>query len=239
MPDGLRAAASGLDAQQARLDALANDIANVNTPGYRSQRIAFRDLAYDAVGGVELGTGAAATSVGRSDVAGSIVASDNPLDLAIDGSGYFQVKLADGRLALTRVGSLQVDASGGLVTTDGNQLVPPVTVPKGTSPASISIAQDGTVTAGGKKVGTIELVDVTAPGNLEPLGSSLSLPTTASGAPAATKAGRVLQGHIESSDVDLASTMVGLMDAQKAFDLASRAVKTQDELLEIANGIRR
>jgi flagellar basal-body rod protein FlgG len=239
MPDGLRAAASGLEAQQMRLDALANDIANVNTPGYRHERIAFRDLAYDDVSGTAVGTGVAAGSAGRSEVAGTIVESENPLDLAIEGPGYFQVKLADGRVALTRVGSLRLDAKGALVTDGGQQLVPPLTVPTGTGADAITIEADGTVTAAGKKVGSIQLVSVTAPGNLEALGDDLYLPTSASGAPAAEKSGRLLQGHLESSNVDIASAVVDLMEAQKAFDLASRAVKTQDELLDIANGIRR
>jgi flagellar basal-body rod protein FlgG len=239
MSDGLHAAASGLAAQQARMDSLANDIANVNTPGYRKGRIAFRDLAYGGVPGAEIGSGVAVGSAGRSQVAAALVESDNPLDLAIEGAGYLQVKLADGRVALTRAGGLRVDAQGALVTTGGQPLVPPVTLPPGTKPEGVVVAADGTVAVAGKKLGKIDVVDVTAPGNLQPLGGGLYLPTAASGAPATAKGAHLRQGFVESSDVDLGSAMVDMIDAQRAFELASRMVKTQDELLEIANGIRR
>jgi flagellar basal-body rod protein FlgG len=234
MGDGLQSAASGLEAQQYRMDSLANDIANVNTPGYRRDRVAFRDLAYD--GGV--GSGAAADSAGRSQIAGALQQTGQPLDLAIDGSGYLQVKTADGRTALTRVGSLHIDANGSLVTGDGLQLVPPVTLPKGATEDSVAIAADGTVTVHGQKAGQIGLVDVTAESNLQPLGEGLYLPTTASGAPTAAKGAQLRQGYLEASDVDIATAMVDMIEAQRAFAMASQAVKTQDQLLEIANGLR-
>lgn len=238
MGDGLQIAASGLEAEQYRMDSIANDIANVNTVGYRRDRVSFRDLAYDGVPGDEVGTGTAAGTAGRSQVAGAFQQTGQPLDIAIDGPGYLQVKTADGRVALTRAGTLKVDANGSLVTSDGLQLVPPVTLPKGATESSVSIAADGTVTAGGQKAGQITVVDVTAASNLQPIGDSLYLPTTASGAPVAAKGAQLRQGYLEASDVDIATAMVEMVEAQRAFSLASQAVKTQDQLLEIANGLR-
>src|SRR5207253_7679984 len=133
MPDGLHSIASALGAQQVRMDALANDIANSSTPGYKSQRVAFRDLEYQN----GLGEGTAAAPIGLSYEAGPVQPSDNPLALAIDGPGFFQVKLADGRTALTRSGDFRLDAGGALVGPGGERLQPPVTVPPLTQPQDI------------------------------------------------------------------------------------------------------
>ena len=228
--DGLRAAASGLAAQQARMDAIANDIANVSTPGYKKERLAFRDLVDRS--------GAAASDAGRSFLEGPQIESDNPLALAIEGPGFFQVKLADGRVALTRAGDFRADAAGDVVTSGGERLVPPITLPKGTRPSDVVIAADGTVTAAGKKLGQIALVDVPVRAGLQAVGGGLYLATTASGAAAAVKS-QVRQGVLEGSNVDLGEAMVDMIDAQRSFQLASRALKTQDDLAEIANGIRR
>jgi flagellar basal-body rod protein FlgG len=229
--DGLRAAASGLATQQARMDAIANDIANVSTPGYKKERLAFRDLVDRS--------GAAASDAGRSFLTGPQIASDNPLALAIDGPGFFQVKLADGRVALTRAGDFRADAGGDVVTSGGERLVPPITLPKGTELGDVTIAADGTVTAGGKKLGQIALVDVPVRSELQSIGGGLYLATTASGAADAIKDPQVRQGVLEGSNVDLGDAMVDLIDAQRSFQLASKALKTQDDLAEIANGIRR
>lgn len=233
---GIDAAAAGMAAQQAWMDALANDIANVNTPGYRRARMAFRDLAYGADGS---GAGAAATPAGRSSVQGAFQPSDDPLSLAIEGPGFFQVRRADGGVALTRAGAFQVDGNGELVTAGGERLVPPIRLPKGASPADVSIAADGSVRVKGNPAGTITLVDVPAPDALQPVGGGLFAPTQASGQPARSRSGLVRQGVVEASDVDLADAMVDLMQAQRAFQLAGKAVQVQDQLREIANGIRR
>src|SRR5438034_10552000 len=229
--DGLRAAASGLAAQQARMDAIANDIANVSTPGYKKERLAFRDLVDRS--------GAAATGAGRSFVAGPQIASDNPLALAVEGPGFFQVKLADGRVALTRAGDFRIDAGGDVVTAGGERLVPPITLPKGTELGDVTIAADGTLTAGGKKLGQIVLADVPVRAELQSVGGGLYLATTASGAAGAVKDPQIRQGVLEGSNVALGDAMVDLIDAQRSFQLASKALKTQDDLAEIANGIRR
>jgi flagellar basal-body rod protein FlgG len=235
MADGLHAAASGLAAQQVRMDAIANDIANVNTAGYQKQRVVFHDLVYDA-GGV--GSGTVAEAVGRSWQPGTPMPSQNPLAVTIDGPGFFQVKLADGRVALTRAGDFQVDAQGRVTTARGELLQPPITLPKGTDPSRVTIAPDGTVTAGTTKLGQIALVDVPARAGLQALGGDLYVATTASGAPAQVKGSTLQQGVLESSNVDLAAAMTELIDAQRAFTRASTVVHTQDELLDIANQIR-
>ena len=238
MADGLYAAAAGLAAQQTRLDVLANDLANVNTTGYKRARVGFRDLLYTEQRGVAVGAGVAPVDAGRSFAQGALVESSSPLSLAIEGPGFFQVRLADGSTALTRDGLFGLDAQGGLVAAGGQRLVPPVTVPKGTTPGDVHIAADGTVTVAQKKVGQIDIVDVPAPEALAPAGGNMFSPTRASGA-AARANGAIRQGVIEGSNVDLAEAMTGTLEAQRAFELASRAVKMQDQLLEIANGIRR
>ena len=235
MPEGIYSAAAGMSAQQARMDVLANDIANVNTNGYKQTRLGFRDLVYSAEQGQPVGAGSATIDLGRTSAEGSLTQTGDPLSVAIVGPGYIQVRRADGSIGLTRNGQLGLDAQGGIVTATGERLSPPLTVPKGTAPSAISIGQDGTVTANGTKVGQIQIVNVPAPGSLASVGDNLFAPTAASGAPAAEKTATVQQGALETSNVDLASAMVGMIDAQRGYELASRAIKTQDELLDGAN----
>ena len=235
MSEGLAAAASALSAQQTRMEALANDVANANTPGYAKERLAFRDLTYS----YGVGAGTATTDAGPSFQPGPIQASDSPLALAIDGPGFFQVRLGDGRIALTRGGDFRVDAGGALVLADGSRLEPPVTVPAGTDPGDVKISTDGAITAGGKQLGKIVLADVPARASLQRLGDGLYLPTTASGAPVAARGAKLQQGSLEGSNVDPGDTMLDMLDAQRAYELASRAIRMQDELMQIANEIRR
>src|SRR5262245_18812963 len=231
MPDGLRAAAAGLAAQQARLDAIANDIANVNTAGYKHTRVAFRDL----VGGA----GAAASDAGRSFQAGALMPSDNPLALAITGPGFFQVKLADGRTGLTRTGDFKVDANRDLVTASGLRLEPPIKLPAGADPADVSVAKDGTVSVGATRLGRLEIMDVPARSGLLSAGDGVYVATTASGAAARVPGAEVQQNVLEGSNVEVGTAMVDMMDAQRSFQLASQALKMQDQLLDIANQIKR
>jgi flagellar basal-body rod protein FlgG len=233
-----------MEAQQQRLDALANDIANVNTTGYKSLRVGFRDLLYQQVGrgtaaGVITGGGAAAGPIGRSDAQGALLATERPLDVALGGPGYIRVRDADGRIALTRDGSLAVDAGGRLRTSAGQLLEPPVQLPRGVDPGEVRIAPDGTVSAEGRRFGRISVVTVPNPDGLAAAGNSLYLPTEASGALAAAPGTRIEQGVLEGSNVDLAEAMVEMTNAQRGFALASRAVQTQDEVLGVANGVKR
>jgi flagellar basal-body rod protein FlgG len=238
--NGIYAAAAGMAAQQVRLDVIANSLANAGTFGYKSERIGFRDLLYGAEGGVAVGSGSAAVDAGRSDAQGTLGTSDNPLSLAISGPGYFQVKRADGTLALTRNGAFQLDAKGSLVTASGEQLVPPIRLPAGTQPHDVTIATDGTVSLAGKTVGSIRLFTVPAPGALLSVGNSSFASTRASGAATrAPAASKVMQSQEEESNVDIASAMTDMLDAQQTYTLVSRALQTQDQLAQIANGLKR
>lgn len=231
MPDGLRAAAAGLAAQQARLDAIANDVANVGTTGYKGTRVAFRDL----VGGA----GAAATDAGRSFRPGPLVASDNPLSVAITGSGFFQVRLPDGRTGLTRAGDFRLDANRDLVTASGQRLQPPIKLPAGVEPDDVRIDRDGNVTAGATRVGKLEVVDVPAHSGLLSVGDGVYVATAASGGATRVDSPELAQNALEGSNVDVGTAMVDMIDAQRSFQLASQALKMQDELKNIANQLKR
>jgi len=246
MLEGLYSAAAGMAAQQQRIDGVSNDLANASTTGYKHVRVGFRDLLYNAQGGgagrtVLAGAGAAAGFIGRSQEQGALQTTDQPLDVAIQGPGYFQVKRPDGSLALTRDGSLRLDSQGRLTTSAGDILQPEITVPRGTSADQLSIAGDGTVRAGtGRALGRIELVTVRAPDGLQPLGGNLFAAGAASGTPTAAGADSTLrQGTLEGSNVDVGDAMVDMIDAQRSFQLASKAIQMQDQMLEIANQVKR
>jgi len=235
---GIYSAAAGMAAQQARLDAIANDIANASTTGYKQVRTGFRDLVSAQGRGAPAGSGAAAVDLGRSMRQGTLADVTDPLSLAIEGPGFFQVTMPDGSTGLTRDGSFRLDAQGRLVTASGAPLVPPVTVPGGTAPDEVSIAQDGTVTHAGRTIGRVAVVEVPAPEGLLPVGDNVFAATTASSKAAAARSSQVRQGALEQSNVDMADAMTQMLEAQRSFDLASRVIKMQDQLLEIANGLR-
>jgi flagellar basal-body rod protein FlgG len=240
MLEGLYSAAAGMAAQQQRMDTLANDVADVNTTGYKHTRVAFRDLLYtqDRAGVVSSGAGAAATTIGRGFGQGALRETGNKLDVAIEGDGFLQVRRADGTTALTRDGSLRLDPNGRLTTQRGELLQPAITVPAGTSEADVRIADDGTVSAGNRQLGRIQLVTVRAPQALQSAGDSLFVATAASGPAQALPTGRVVQGALESSNVDMADAMTQMMESQRSFQMASKAVQMQDQILQIANGVK-
>jgi flagellar basal-body rod protein FlgG len=219
-----------MTAQQAWLDALSNDVSNVNTPGYHKLRVGFRELVD--------GAGAAQVDLGRSSEDGTIQDTGQPLDVAIQGSGFLPVKLANGTTALVRGGSLQLDALGQLVTADGFQMVPPIKVAKGVTADQIKIAENGTVSVAGKTIGKLGVVGVPNPDQLQSVGNGAFVTTQGSGAAAPTTASTIQQASLESSDVDLGETMVSMIQAERAYDLSSRALKMQDDLRGIANDIR-
>jgi flagellar basal-body rod protein FlgG len=240
--EGLYSAAAGMAAQQQRIDAVSNDIANVSTTGYKRTRLSFRDLAYAAQStgnDVRAGAGAATAWASRSEAAGSIETTGQPFDVAIVGDGFLQIRRPDGQIGLTRQGALRVDADRRLVTANGDRLQPPVEIPADVEARDVSIAPDGTVTApGGRNLGRITLRDVPAPAGLQDVGGSVSIPTQASGA-ARNAAGTLQQGALERSNVDMAEAMTSLMEAQRSYSMASRALQTQDQLMEIANQVKR
>lgn len=245
MSNGLYSAAAGMAAQQARMDALAGDVANLSTVAYKKQRVSFRELVYVERGlgtegrSVAIGAGAAAVEAGRSFSGGQLYQVDDPLSLAIDGPGFFQVRRADGSQALTRAGNFRLDAQRQLVLPSGERLVPPVTLPADVNASDLSIGADGTVAAGGRNLGKITIVDVPAPAGLASAGDNLYAVTAASGPTRPVQRSSVRQSYLETSNVEVADAMVGLLEAQRAFELASRSIRMQDQLMEIANGLRR
>jgi flagellar basal-body rod protein FlgG len=240
MLEGLYSAAAGMQAQQQRIDSVANDLANVNTNGYKHTRVAFRDLLYvdDASGNVRSGAGAAATTIGRGFTQGAMRETGNPLDVAIEGEGFVRVRRADGTDALTRDGSLRIDPRGRLTTQRGELVQPAITVPAGTDESAVSIAADGTVSASNRPVGRIQLVNVRSPESLDPIGENLYRTTAASGAATNATGARLTQGSVEASNVDVGDSMTEMIDAQRSFQLASRAVQMQDQMLQIANQVK-
>ena len=243
MLEGMYSAAAGMAAQQQRLDALSNDLANANTAGYKRVRVAFRDLLYVRTGagaaqGVASGSGAAAVQLGRGTEQGAMQNTGNKLDIALSGQGFIQVRDRQGQVALTRDGALQREPNGKLVTSTGADTG--VTVPANVTDDQVGIGQDGTVTANNRVVGKLRLVNVRAPEHLQSAGDNLFRPTAQSGAPRAIAGATTLQqGVLEGSNVGMADTMTDLVDAQRAFEFASKAITTQDRLLEIANQVKR
>lgn len=244
MVGALTTAAAGMEAQQNWMDALSNDIANVSTTGYKSQRVGFRDLIYQAPGrgageGAVTGAGSAAEIIGENFEQGSLEQTGRSLDVALTTPGFIRVTTPGGAVALTRDGNLQVGPDGQLRTADGDALDPPVRIPANVDQEKLTIAPDGTVSSGRRQVGKIALVGVTNPNGLQPDGEGTWLPTAASGPLKAAKGARLQQGTLEASNVDLASVMSNLSEAQQGYELAGKAVTTQDEVLAVANGLIR
>jgi flagellar basal-body rod protein FlgG len=244
MLPALYAAAAGMEAQQTHLDALSNDIANVSTTGYKSLRVDFHDLLYQAAGrgggpGVLTGSGAASGIFGRDFEQGALIQTERSLDVALEGPGFIAVRGEGGEEELTRDGNLGVASDGRLRTSTGQLLEPTVRIPEGVDPSEVEIASDGTVSAAGRRLGQISVRTVTSPDGLQPVGENLFRPTAASGAPRAVPGTTVQQGALESSNVDLGAATVEMMDAQRGFQLTSKAIQTQDEVLAVANGVKR
>lgn len=238
MLEGLYSAAAGMEAQQTQLDAISNDIANADTPGYQSEQIGFQDLLYstenDLPSSAIVGSGAAASTVGFGQAQGALQQTGNPLDLAIEGNGYFQVRLPNGTTGLTRNGTFQFNARGQITTSTGMELVPPIAVPKGTRPGAISVGPDGTVSVGTRRLGRLRLVEVPAPDKLLPQGNSTFVATAASGAPRQVRGLTVQQGYLEQSNVDMNVEMTSMMSTQQAYAMASKAIQYEGQLGQIA-----
>jgi len=247
MLEGLRTAAAGMQAQQQKLDAVSNDLANANTDGYKRLRTGFSDLLYERGGrpttsdNAQLGAGSRLVNIGRTFEQGNLRETGDPLNVGLEGEGFIRVKLSDGRQALTRDGDLHVDAMGRLVTNSGGFVQPQITIPTGVTQSQISIAQDGTVLAAGQNVGKIALATVRSPSNLESVGGTNAFVTNArSGNAVAAPAATVIkQGTLEASNTDVASSMTDMIEAQRAYQLTSKAIQTADQMMEIANGVKR
>jgi flagellar basal-body rod protein FlgG len=243
MLQGLYAAASGMEAQQNQLDAVANDLANVDTTGYQGEIIGFQDLLYTQGGNstgtnVATGAGSASAIIGRSDAQGSIQQTGRSLDVAIQGLGYIEVQRPDGTIGLTRNGALQTNAKGQLTNGQGMAVQPPITIPPGTDPSNVTIQGNGDVVVNGKTLGQIKLVDVPAPNGLVADGDSIFSATAASGAIRTATGSTLQQNALEGSNVDMGRAMSQMMTAERSYQMSSNAVQYQDQMLQIANQIK-
>ena len=261
MNPALWVAKTGLDAQQTRMQVVSNNLANVNTTGFKKDRAKFEDLVYQTVRqaggqssqetrlptGLNLGTGVRVVATEKQHTQGNLVQTGNALDIAIQGRGFFQVLMPDGTLGYSRDGSFQMDDQGQLVTSGGYLLDPNITIP--TDATSITIGRDGTVTvtqpgnAAAVQVGNLQLADFVNPAGLQPVGQNLYLETAASGAPQANTpglngTGSVEQGMLESSNVNIAEELVNMIETQRAFETSSKAISTTDSMLQfITNNV--
>ncbi len=240
--EGLYSAAAGMAAQSEQLNAIGNDLANASTSGYQAERVAFSDLLYNPVeeaGTVSsVGAGAGARLIGRSEAQGAIKTTGDPLDLAIEGQGYFQVTLAGGKTALTRNGSFGVDAEGAITDGEGNLLDPPVKIPSGVAESEVKIASDGTVSARGRTLGRIQLVTVASPAHLLAAANGSLEANAASGEAKPATSARLQQGALEESNVDLGREMTLMVTTERAFQMDSTAIQTESQMMLIANQLR-
>lgn len=242
MFDGLYAAAAGMNAQQQQLNNVANNLANISTTGYHAQRTAFTDLLYNQMNeaGTDTtdGAGAAARDIGQVEVEGSLQRTESPLNLAIEGRGFFELQRANGSIVLTRDGAFQLDSKRQIASADGSVLQPPITLPEGVSAQEVKVASNGAVTAEGRALGTISVVDVPAPNALLAAGNGQFTVTQASGAAAPVAGASVIQGALEGSNVDMGSEMATMVDTQRSYQMGSSAVKIEGEMMAIANQLR-
>ena len=244
MLQGLYAAASGMEAQQNQFNAIANDMANLDTPGYQATEVGFQDLLYSGAGSasgspnIATGAGSQSAIVGRSSAQGAIQNTGRSLDIAVSGPGYLQVRRNDGTIGLTRNGNLQVDAQGEVTNQDGNPLVPPLKLPKGTDASSLKIEPNGQVISGSRTIGKISLVNVPAPNQLQPDGNSMFSVTAGSGAIRPATGSTLQQGALEGSNVDVSRDMTAMINAQRSYQMASQAIQYQDQMLQIANQLK-
>ena len=253
--ESLWVAKTGLEAQQTRMTVVSQNLANVNTTGYKRQRAMFEDLLYqnvvqsggmtsqqtEAPTGLNLGTGVRVVATDRQFSQGNIVTTGNQNDVAINGHGFFEILLPDGSQAYTRDGTFQVNADGELVTSSGYTVQPAITVPQGASGVTIGI--DGTVTAippgqsDAVQIGTLQLTNFVNPAGLQPRGENLFAETQSSGppepgTPGLNGLGTLMQGALETSNVNVVEELVSMIETQRAYEMNSRAIETADQMLQ-------
>lgn len=259
----LYSAASGMSAQQLNIDNIAHNLANANTTGFKHRRAQFQDLLYQnllapgtAAGqqtvvpsGLQLGLGVRPVSNEIIFSQGDFIATGNPLDLVVEGQGFFQIRLPSGDLAYTRAGAFHLDRDGNLVTADGDPLEPQITLPR--DALSVTIAADGTVSftqpgqIQAQQGGSIQLALFPNPAGLNSLGRNLLQPTQASGDPilgtpgGLEGLGRLLQGNLEGSNVSVVEEFINMIVSQRAYEASSKAVRAADEMYQQANNIAR
>jgi len=248
-------AKTGLEAQQTNVDVISNNLANVSTNGFKRQRPVFEDLLYQTLrqpgaqstqqtqvpSGLQLGTGVRPVATARIFTTGNLQNTGNPLDLAVNGNGFFQVTLPDGSVSYTRDGAFQLDNQGQVVTSNGYPLQPTITIPP--NAVSITVGSDGTVSvlaAGATaptQVGQIQLANFINPAGLQARGENLFLETAASGTartnvPGTNGLGALNQGFVETSNVNVTEELVNLITAQRAFEINSRSIQSSDQMLQ-------
>ena len=258
MNGALWTAKTGLDAQQTRMQVISNNLANTNTTGFKRDRAVFQDLLYQTVrqpgaqssqdtqlpSGLSTGTGVRVVSTEKLFSQGNLSQTEDPLDLAIQGRGFFEVLTPDGTLAYTRDGSFQMDSQGQMVTATGYALQPGISIPENAS--GITIGQDGTVTAtlagasAPTQLGVIGLTDFINPAGLQSKGGNLYQETASSGAPTQGTAGigglgSLIQGAVETSNVNVVEELVSMIETQRAYEISSKAISTTDGMLQYIN----
>jgi flagellar basal-body rod protein FlgG len=255
MEPALWIAKTGLEAQDQDMAVIANNLANVNTTGYKEGRANFEDLIYQIIKlpgtqstaniqvpvGISMGTGVRLVSVQKSFTQGQIQNTQQPLDIAIEGRGFFNVLMPDGSLAYSRAGNLTTDSTGQLVTQNGYPIQPTITIPAQTT--SITIGSDGTVSVvvapstQSTVLGTLQLSDFINPNGLEPIGQNLYVETSASGAPVTDNPGSsglgiLLQGSLEASNVNVVEQLVDMIQAQRAYEITAKCIQSVDQMLQ-------
>jgi flagellar basal-body rod protein FlgG len=257
----LRTAATGMSAQQMNLDTTANNLANVNTTGFKRTRLDFQDLMYQSMRvagspseerqnptGLQVGLGVRAAATQKIFSQGLFEQTDNPFDVVIEGDGFFQVTMPDGSLAYTRDGAFKRDATGNLVTSEGYLVEPAVVIPA--EATSISIASDGTIAATlpnanePSQLGRFTLARFANPAGLNSFGKNLYQVTAASGQPVVSTpglqgTGTLAQGFLEKSNVSVVEEMVNLITAQRAYEVNAKVIQGADQMLEVASGLTR
>lgn len=255
-------AATGMQAQQLTLDVVANNLANVQTGGFKRSRVDFQDLVYETLqapgtasaqgqeipSGFQVGHGSRAVATQRLFIKGDLQQTGNALDLAIEGEGFFQIQQPNGDLAYTRAGAFKKDSQGRMVTSDGFLLDPEITIPQ--NALNITVGVDGivSVTVAGQtqpqQIGTLQLANFINPAGLLSQGRNLFIPTQASGdattgTPGQDAFGTLLQGFVEGSNVNVVEEMIGLITSQRAYEINSRAIRTADDMMQTANNLVR
>lgn len=258
----LYTSASGMLANQLYVDSISNNLSNVNTTGYKKSKVEFQDLLYQTMvepgsttadgvrlpGSLQVGLGVKTVGNVRSFEQGSLTQTGNPLDMAIEGDGFFVVKTANNGTAYTRDGSFKVNADGLLVTADGNYLDPQIEIPANAS--SIGVGVDGTISAvlqgdsQAIELGRVELATFVNPAGLKSMGQNLYQESVASGRPnvgmpGENGAGTIAGQYLESSNVQLVDEMVSLIVAQRAYEISSKSIAVSDEMLQTANNLKR
>ena len=246
---------TGMDAQQSQLDVISNNLANVNTTGFKRSRAVFEDLLYQNVrepgaqssqqttlpSGMQVGTGVRIVATERLHTQGNLTQTGNATDVAINGNGFFQVQMPDGTLAYTRDGSFQVNAQGQLVTSSGYPIQPAITIPQNAT--SLTVGKDGVVTVttpgsvNNTQVGTFQLANFINPAGLRSMGENLYAETEAAGTanlanPGSNGTGVLNQNYVETSNVNVVEEMVNMIQTQRAYEINSKAVQTSDRMLE-------